>query len=303
MSSPSVSPTASRTLGDFSRNGGDSARISAAKDCAPARPSRITADQLQQIASRLTEQDWQALGFVAASRLVSGKQLVRGVWLADRESQPSQARIARRAIKRLGDWRVIDPLPGRTVGGLHGGSETIVYGVGAAGVRLLAIRGQHQARLGTPGARYVSHTLGCTQLVIDLRIAAARGALDVIEVQQEPQCWRSFLAGLGARLTCKPDLFVRVAAPGSRYESRWAVELDMATEASATIRAKARRHLDYFRSGSEPVHPRVLWAVPDTHRAEQITTALAALPADARRLLTVCLQDQLIPRLVAEARS
>ena len=303
MSSPTASPTASRTLCDLSRNGGGSASSSAAKDCATARPSRITADQLQQIADRLSEQDWQALGFVAASRLASGKQLVRGVWMADRETHPSEARIARRAIKRLGDRRVIDPLPGRTVGGLHGGSETIVYGVGAAGVRLLAIRGQHQSRLGTPGARYVAHTLAATGLVVDLRTAAARGALDVIEVQQEPRCWRSFLVGMGARLSCKPDLFVRVAAPGGSYESHWMIEVDMATEASATIRAKARRHLDLFRSGNEPVHPRVLWAAPDERRAEQITSTLAGLPADAKRLFAVCLQHQVVERLVSEARS
>jgi hypothetical protein len=303
MNCPSVSPTASRTLGDFYRDRGGSVRISAAKDGAPARPSRITADQLQQIASGLSEQDWQALDFVAASRLASGKQLARGVWMADRETQPSQARIARRAIKRLSDRRVIDPLRGRTVGGLHGGSETIVYGVGAAGVRLLATRGQHQARLGTPGARYVAHTLAATQLVVDLRTAAARGALDLIETQQEPACWRSFLVGMGVRLSCKPDLFVRVAAPGSSYESHWMIEVDMATEASATIRAKARRHLDFFRSGSQPVHPRVLWAVPDVRRAEQIQSTLAGLPTDAKRLFAVCLQDQAVERLVSEARS
>ena len=303
MTSPTASPTASSTVCDLSRNGGGSAQLSAAKDYAPARPSRITADQLQQIAARLSEQDWQALSFVAASRLASGKQLVRGVWMVDRETQPSQARIARRAIKRLGDWRVIGALPGRTVGGLHGGSDTIVYGVGAAGARLLAIRGQYQSRLGTPGARYVAHTLAATQLVVDLRAAAARAALDVIEVQQEPRCWRSFLAGMGARLSCKPDLFVRVAAHGSSYESHWMVEVDMATEASTTIRAKARRHLDFFRSGSEPVHPRVLWAVPDERRSEQITAILAGLPADAKRLFAVCLQNQVVEQLVSEARS
>ena len=302
MRSPTAFPTASRAFGDFSRTRGGFAPLSAAKDCAPARPSRITADQLQQIAARLGEQDWQALSFVASSRLASGKQLAQGVWMADRDGEPSRARIARRAIKRLSDWRVIDPLPGRTVGGLHGGSDTIVYGVGAAGVRLLAIRGQHQSRLGTPGARFVAHTLAATGLVVDLRIAAAHGELDVVEVQQEPACWRSFLAGMGARLSCKPDLFVRVAAPGSRYESRWMIELDMATEASATIRAKARRHLDYFRSGSEPVHPRVLWAVPDTRRAEQIESALAWLPTDANRLFAVCLQSGVAQRLRSEAR-
>jgi protein involved in plasmid replication-relaxation len=302
--SPTAIPAASRALGDFSRNRRGSAVSSAAKDCAPAHPSRITADQLQQIADRLTEQDFQALSFVASSRLASGKQLARGVWMADRDTEPSRARIARRAIKRLSDWRVIDPLPGRTVGGLHGGSDTIVYGVGAAGVRLLAVRGQHQSRLGTPGARYVAHTLAATQLVVDLRIATARGELELIEAPQtEPACWRSFLAGMGASLSCKPDLFVRVAAPGSRYESRWMIEVDMATEASATIRAKARRHVDYFRSGSEPVHPRVLWAVPDRRRADQVESALTGLPTDVERLFAVCLQTHVVKRLISEARS
>jgi hypothetical protein len=301
--SPTAVPSASSATGEFSRTRGELGPLSAAKDCAAARPSRITADQLQQIADQLGELDWQALGFVASSRLVSGKQLARGVWMADRDSEPSKARIARRAIKRLADRRVIDSLPGRTVGGLHGGSDTIVYGVGAAGVRLLAVRGQHQSRLGAPGARYVAHTLGATQLVVDLRLAAAREQLDVIEVQQEPVCWRSFIAGMGARLSCKPDLLVRVAAPGSRYESHWMIEVDMATEASATIRAKARRHLDYFRSGSEAVHPRVLWAVPDPRRAAQIASALTGLPPEARRLFAVCLHSQVVEQLLSEARS
>ena len=77
----------------------------------------------------------------------------------------------------------------------------------------------------------------------------------------------------------------------------------MATEASATIRSKALRHLAYYRSASEPVHPRVLWAVPDERRAEQVTNALSRLPAEARRLFTVCLMDEVVSRLAAEARS
>jgi hypothetical protein len=303
MSGPTASPTASRGLLDLSRKPGTSRQLSTTKDCAAAGSSRITADRLQQIAARLTEQDWQALDFVSTSRLATGKQLVRCLWLVDRHSEPSQARIARRALKRLSDWRVLEPLAGRSVGGLHGGSETIVYGVGAAGVRLLAMRGQHQARLGTPGARHVNHTLACTQLVVDLRLAAARRALDVIEIQQEPQCWRNFLVGIGSRITCKPDLFARVGLPGSIYEGRWAIEVDMATEASATIRAKALRHLAYYRSASEPVHPRVLWAVPTERRAAQIGDVLRRLPSEAQRLFMVCLLDETVEQLRMEASS
>jgi len=303
MSGPVASPTASSGKCGSSRALAVSGQLSAAKDSLPASPSRITANQLQVIAGRLTGQDWRVLGFLAASRLATGKQLVQGLWMADRHSTPSQARIARRGLKRLSDLRVLDPLPGRTVGGLHGGSDTIVYGVGVAGARLLAQRGQHQRRLGTPGARHVTHTLASTQIAVDVNVLAARGQLELIEIQQEPECWRTFLGPMAARLTCKPDLFVRVAAPGSIYEHRWMIEVDMATEASATIRSKALRHLAYLRSASEPAHPRVLWAVPDTRRAEQVCEVLRRLPAPADRLFQVCLMSEVVGFLIAEARS
>lgn len=177
MSGPAAGPTASSALAQSPRTAATSESVSAAKDSAPARPSRITVHQLQEIANRLTDHDWRVLSFLSASRLATGKQLVKCLWNADRQSAPSQARIARRALKRLADWRVIDALPGRTVGGLHGGSDTLVYGVGTTGVRLLARRNQHQKRLGTPGARYVAHTLAGTQLVVDLHAADHEGAL------------------------------------------------------------------------------------------------------------------------------
>jgi hypothetical protein len=307
MSRPTASPTASSATGQTSRTVATSGQVSAAKDSPLDHPLRLSATRLETISARLVEGDWRVLNFVSKCRLASGKQLARGLWNADRQSAPSQARIARRKIKRLSDWRVLDPLPDRTVGGLHGGSDTIIYGVGAAGVRLLARRGQHQKRLGRPGARYVAHTLACTEVVVDLNVLAAQGELEVIETQQEPQCWRSFLGGMGARIILKPDLYLRVAAPGSIYESRWMVELDMATEASTTIRSKAARYLAHYRAGSEQrkhgVYPRVLWAVPDARRAEQVREALDRLPAPAERLFAICLQHEVSSRLIAEARS
>lgn len=305
MSCPTASPTASSATGQSSRTEATSGPLRAAKDPLLARPSRITSHQLHLISSRLTDQDWQVIDFVAGSRLASGRQLAQGLWNADRQSAPGRARVARRTLKRLSDWRVLDPLPGRTVGGLHGGSDTLIYGIGVAGVRLLAQRGEHQRRLGTPGARYVAHTLACTGLVVDLRRAATRGELDVIETQQEPTCWRTFLAGMGARLTLKPDLYLRVALPGSSYESRWMVEIDMATEASTTIRSKAKRYLSHYRAGTEQhqhgVHPRVLWAVPDARRAEQIKGGLAHLPSPAERMFATCLLTEAVAFLAREA--
>lgn len=300
MSCPVARPVASRSLPRTARTGTGFPAISAANDSPFGGHLRISATRLETISSRLAEGDWQVLNFVSECRLASGKQLVRRFWLtSDRDT--TAARTGRRTLKRLADWRVLDPLPTRAVGGLHGGSDTLVYGVGVAGVKLLARRGLVQKRLGTPGERHVKHTLACTELVVALFEADRAGELECIEVQSEPACWRGFIGAGGIRVMLKPDLFVRVGA-GSVTEDRWMVEVDLSTEASGTIRGKSLRHLAYYRSASEQVHPRVLWAVPDARRAEQITDALTHLPKEAKRLFAVCLLDEVVSFLTAEAR-
>lgn len=299
MTRPVGGPVASKGVSEKPSTGGDFRCVSAANDSLLGSHLRLSATRLETIGSRLVEGDWAVLNFVSECRLASGKQLVRRFWqTSDRDT--SEARAGRRALKRLADWRVLDPLPIRAVGGLHGGSDTLVYGVGVAGVKLLARRGLIQKRLGTPGERYLKHTLACTELVVALHEADAAGELECIEVQSEPACWRGFLGAGAARLMLKPDLFVRVGA-GSVTEDRWLIEVDLATEASGTIRAKALRHIAYYKSASEPVHPRVLWAVSDARRGEQIADVLARLPAEAKRLFAICLLDKTVAFLAVEA--
>jgi hypothetical protein len=301
MTCPVGGPVASKGVSEKASLGGDFRFVSAANDSLLGSHLRISATRLETISSRFVEADWAVLNFVSECRLASGKQLVRRFWqTSDRDT--AAARAGRRALKRLADWRVLDPLPIRAVGGLHGGSDTLIYGVGVAGVKLLARRGLIQKRLGTPGERYVKHTLATTNLVIALHEADRDGVLELIALQSEPACWRGFLGAGAARLILKPDLFVRVGA-GSVNEDRWMIEVDLATESSGTIRAKALRHIAYYKSASEPVHPRVLWAVPDIRRAEQIADALARLPVEAKRLFAICLLDEAVAFLAAEARS
>ncbi len=298
---PTARPAASRDAAQTPNGCGELQPASAAKDSLPVRPLRISASRLETIEAQLTGADWQVLNFVSECRLASGTQLVRRFWLA-RDRDSAAARSGRRALKRLREWRVLDPLPKRTVGGLHGGSDTLIYGVGVAGAKLLARRGLVQRRLGTPGERYVRHTLEATELVVALHEADRDGVLELTLVQSEPTCWRAFIGAGGARVVLKPDMAVRVGA-GSVNEDRWLIECDLATEASATIRSKAERHLAYYRSGSEPVHPRVLWAVPDSRRAEQIREVLHHLPAPAEQLFAICLLNEVVEFLAAEARS
>jgi hypothetical protein len=301
MTRPMASPVTSSRERRNPRTGVASRDFSRPKQSVPARSNYITPDRLFRTLQRMTDTDWLVLGFVSSSRLASGRQLIRRYWLTS-ERNDARARAGRRALKRLADWRVLDPLP-RRVGGERAGSSGMVYTVGIAGAKLLARRGQQANRLEAPGALYVAHTLACTELVVALGEASRSGTLECIEVQSEPECWRTFLAGLGARLTLKPDLFIRVAVPGSSFEDRWYVEVDLATEATGTILAKAKRYLAHHRSGSERVHPKVLWAVPDARRAERIHSALGYLPVEAQRMFAVCLTSEVVEFLTTEARS
>jgi hypothetical protein len=262
----------------------------------------VSARELVDIAGRLGELDRDVLELVGRTRLCSGRQLQRAFWptgtIATRE------RRARRTLKRLTDRRVLDRLP-RVVGGVRSGSAGFVYGVGPVGARLLAEDGSRGRRLGTPGARYVDHTLAVAELVAQLMEAEHAGRLEVLEIATEPTCWRPFTGPMGPRLTLKPDLFVRVGV-GS-YEDRWFVEVDRATEAAPTITAKGRRYLDHFRSSSEQgahgIYPRVLWSVPDAARAKVVDRALARLPETVVGLFTTCRHEAVIGRLAEEARS
>jgi hypothetical protein len=281
---------------------GQFGQIRETKDSPPARSYRVSARELADIAGRLSDLDGEVLELVARTRLCSGRQLQRAFWFTG--TLVTRERRARQALKRLTDRRVLDRLP-RVVGGVRSGSAGFVYGVGAVGARLLAEGGGRGRRLGTPGARYVDHTLAAAELVVELMEAERAGRLEVLEIATEPTCWRPFAGALGARLTLKPDLFVRIGV-GS-FEDRWFVEVDRATEAAPTITAKGRRYLDHFRSGSEQgahgVYPRVLWSVPDAARAQVVADALAQLPGTAVGLFAVCCHDAVIARLAEEAGS
>lgn len=304
MSRPVARPTASSEPPTDRCSGRDSEPISAAKDSSSPCPSRrISRRQLDTIASELTDYDQTVLRFVSEVRLSTGRQLARRLWSA-KVPTDSRSRAARRVLTRLESFRVIDRLTQR-IGGVRGGSSSIIYGIGPAGRRLLVRSGAVAGRLGTPGDRYVAHTLAATELVVRLHEASLAGELDLIERQTEPDCWRPYLGVMGARLMLKPDLFVRIGV--GALEDRWFVEVDMATESTTTIAAKAKRYLEHFRSGSEQarhgVYPRVIWTVPDRRRGLLIEEALGMLPGAARQLFVIWPYDEVIGRLAAEAQA
>lgn len=265
--------------------------------------SRISSSRLDQIAGELTATDNAVLELVASTRLCSGDQLERLFWPDG--TPAARARRARRALGRLTYYHILARLP-RNIGGRRAGSHGYLYSVGPAGDRLLARRDRvHVKRLVRPGDRFVAHTLAITEVVVGLKLADRDGRLDLIEVQTEPQCWRMFLAGFGARVTLRPDLFVRIGV--GAFEDRYFIELDMDTETRGTLIVKAKRCLSYYRSGSEQaehgVFPAVVWAVPTTRRAHQLAEVFRELGGDSERLFVIWGQDDLLARLSAENAS
>jgi hypothetical protein len=283
--------------------GGESGPLRAANHSVPSHLSRVSPRQLDSILDQLSDQDQAVVAFLVQVRLATGVQIARRFW-DSRVPTDRQAYAARRSLRRLEGWRVLDRLP-RRMGGVRAGSASIVYSLGPAGRRLLIGQGLEGRRLAAPGDRYVRHTLAITALIVRLHEADVAGDLDLIELQTEPQCWRSFTALMGARLTLKPDLFVRIGS--GAFEDRWWLEVDLATEAGPTVLSKAKLYLSHFRSGDEQrrhgVYPRVVWAVPDQRRAEQVSHALGDLSRGARRLFSVWLYDEVIERLASEAQS
>lgn len=202
MRDPIATPTASSDEPNTARTNRTSSEVRGTKVVPPplssAPPSRISASQLDAIADSLSDEAQAVLMFLAEVRLATGQQLARRFWSATSPTD-SRARLARQTLGRLGQLRVIDRLA-RRMGGVRGGSSSIVFGLGPAGRRLLARLGLQSRRFRAPGARYVAHHLAATELVVRLSEADLAGELDLIQLQTEPRCWRPFTGVMGARL-------------------------------------------------------------------------------------------------------
>lgn len=301
MRRPAKRPEAASQLAARPGNGAASAGISTANGSVSPQPqSYLTPERLHQISAAMSEADWRLLDFIHQSRFATGEQLIRAFWQTD-DATSNAARRGRRALKRLTGSRVLEPLP-RRVSGMRG-SAGLVYYPGRAGVRLLGARGVAGPRVEVPGTLHLAHTLASTELAVRLTEAARGGTLELIEVQQEPACWRRYPAFFAAERVLKPDLFVRLGAGAS--EDRWMIEVDLGSESARTIARKAALYGEHYRAGTEQrqggVYPRVAWLVPDQTRAEQVRSVLGSQPT--RRLFSVCVFDQGVGFLAAEARA
>jgi hypothetical protein len=300
--SPVAGPVASRTKTQNTPNGAVSGALTPTKDPRPS--GRLSPRQLAAISLQLTDRDLQALRTVSRFRVMSGAQLGRLFW--PEGSPRTRGRLARRGLNRLSQLDILEPLA-RRVGGERAGSASTTFAVGRAGQHILRAEQQSGLRVRrahTPGARYLAHTLAVAGLYVDLVDAERQGLLEVAAFSPEPACWRAYTGAWGARLTLKPDAYLKLTV--GDYEYSWFIEQDMATEAQTTIESKTRRYHDYYRTGTEQtkrgVFPRVLWIVPNTAHAERVRETLQRLPANAQRLFVVATTTDALALLSTEAR-
>ena len=123
------------------------------------------------------------------------------------------------------------------VSGWSGGSAAsapahpgIAWQLGSTGERLLrTMHGQKKRRRYLePSAAFTAHTLATAELAVRLHELNDRQAVELLRLETEPSCWRSFIGPHGTLEWLKPDLYA-ITASGD-YEDHWFLEADLATE-------------------------------------------------------------------------
>lgn len=257
--------------------------------------------QAGRVRLQLSDRDIAILAALRSLRLLTGGQL-RRLFFADGDPV-TQARKARAVVKRLAELGVILRLA-RRIGGVRSGSDGQVIALTNLGYAVLNLGVDTSARRRSVIDRkpaFQDHLLAVNEVVVGLREQERDGAIELLDFQAEPGCWRGF-SGIGGQLvTLKPDAFVRLGV--GEYELSAFIEQDQDTESLPTIARKCSLYLDYYRSGREQhdhgVFPLVWWLVPSTSRLEAIGRAILRLPQEAHALFRVALSDEAVNRLIA----
>lgn len=255
---------------------------------------------LLELAAGLSTKERRLVELVARLRLMSHAQLAAMLGDCSGEAtSASTARMTRRTLSQLTKDGMLARLE-RRIGGVRAGSSGYVYYLGPAGQRLVAywrghgfVRGRYRP---DPGARFVQHRLAVSETYVRLCQAGQRGDLELLSFDAEPDSWRSFPDGFGARRALKPDAFTRIAL--GAYEDLYFLEIDLATESRNVVVSKLRAYADYFNSGEEQsrhgVFPRVLILANSEERCASLVESCSRLPAEAWQLFTIGKLDRVV---------
>jgi hypothetical protein len=270
----------------------------------PGTPTtRVGRCQLAAVRTSLSDRDCDVLRSIAALHFATTKQLER-LHFSSADTQPlAAARATTRALTRLRGLHLLDHLE-RRIGGVRAGSAAFVWRLAPAGSRLLGH--DHRRRSREPSLAHLAHVIEVADLVVRLHEhARSNGAVDLVEVQSEPACWRAFVGMHGARALLKPDL--RLTIGRNEIELHWFVELDRGSEHRPALTRKLNAYLGAWRDGGEQartgVFPRVLWVVPDAQRAHVIRAVWQSLPGVPAGMFTSTTSGQAIEVLTRRGGS
>jgi hypothetical protein len=265
------------------------------------RGSRIYQRDVARLREILSPRDLAVLDQVRDLRLMSGAQIAAVHFPpTDHESADAAARASRRVLHRLIRDGLLVRLD-RRVGGIRGGSSAFIYAASEVGYRVLDGDGPRR-RFKEPSATFVRHTLAITQLVVDLIERQRSKTIEILRLETEPRCWRSFTAA-ASREIVRPDLFVAVGV--GDFEHHWFVEMDLGTETMHRRLTKCKQYEQYYRSGNEQAEhdlfPRVLWIVPNQRLANGLFHDITRSRGLTDGVFAVATPDRALTVLAGEA--
>lgn len=219
----------------------------------------------------LSPADHRLLRLVFACRFATTSQLARLV-VGDYQSEAASLRQCQRHLAELDGWHLVGHLE-RRIGGWQRGSETTVWYLTPTGTKQVSGRTGRRQYPGRLSTSFLSHGLAVTEARVLVTETTSSDEVRVERLQGEPECWRPYLGGYGARLILKPDLALGLRV--GNYIDEYFLEIDQATENPARILAKCDRYVAYQQTGAEQaalgVFPAVVWLVPSAARAQQIS--------------------------------
>lgn len=262
---------------------------------------RIGARQLAELNRDLTDRDRAVLTSVAVHRFLTTTQIAR-LHFHDHQTPSAGMRACTRVLGRLRHHRLLDRLD-RRIGGVGHGSASFVWHLDVAGQRLHQRTTGHRARqrLGTPSAEFLEHTLAIAEIHLSLIEADRAGRIELVDVQLEPDCWRTYTRPHGDTATLRPDL--AVVTGSGEWEDHWYLEVDRGTEPLTRLVAKCAQYAAYRATGAEDarlgVFPAVVWILPTPAREAAFHRVLAGYPELDADLFHTTTPDRLVDLIAA----
>lgn len=232
------------------------------------------------------------LRLLAAHRFATTTQLAR----LTADAYASLRSGLRQSLRHLNKLRAHDLVTRleRRVGGWQAGSSVTVWALTTRGHRALT-GSRTRRRPHELSTSFLAHQLAVTETstIITETVRTMEGG--DLQLDTEPDCWRTYLGAGGERLTLRPDLAATITSPD--YQDHYYLEVDRDTENPARIITACHRYTAYRDTGADQrrtgVFPLVVWVVPHTRRRRRLQGAIARDAALNPRLFRVITPDQL----------